>query len=62
MIVLAILGGLLALVMPRLNRDKNNVPKVIREIAVLGKEVRNQARVKGATHRLVMNIGEIESS
>ncbi len=62
MIVLAILGGLLALVMPRLNRDKNNVTKVIREIAVLGKEVRNQARVKGATHRLVMNIGPTEST
>ena len=62
MIVLAILAGLLALVVPRLQRDKNNVKKVVREIAVLGREIRNQARVKGSTHRLVININETEST
>jgi general secretion pathway protein H len=58
MVVLAILGGLLALGLPRLKFNQNNIKKVVRELAVLGKEIRNQSRLKNMTHRLVFRLGK----
>ena len=57
MLVLAIMSALLILGLPRLNRGNNNIKKVIRELAVLGKEVRNQARLKNQTFRIVFRSG-----
>ncbi len=57
MVVLAIMSALLLLGLPRLNRGNNNIKKVIRELAVLGKEVRNQARLKNQTFRIVFRQG-----
>lgn len=58
MVVLAIMSALLLLGLPRLNRGNNNIKKVARELAVLGKEVRNQARLKNQTFRLVFRQGK----
>lgn len=58
MVVLAILGGLLVLGLPRIGKNKNNIKKVTRELAVLGKEIRNQSRLKNMTHRLVFRMGK----
>jgi general secretion pathway protein H len=58
MVVLGIMAALLVVGLPRLNRNNNNIKKVIRELAVLGKEVRNQARLKNQTFRIVFRMGK----
>lgn len=54
LVVLGIMAALLGVGLPRLNRNSNNIKKVARELAVLGKEIRNQARLKNMTYRLVL--------
>lgn len=56
MIVLAILGGLLVLGLPRLKFNQNNLKKISRDLMVTVKEVRNQARVSANTQRLVFQL------
>lgn len=56
MIVLAILGGLVVLGLPRLKFNQNNLKKISRELGVTIKEVRNQARITANTHRLVFSL------
>jgi general secretion pathway protein H len=58
MVVLGILAAVLVLGLPRLNRGGNNIKSVTRELSVLGKEVRNQARLKNSTYRLVFRMGK----
>lgn len=58
MVVLGILGALIGLGLPRLNRNQNNIKKVMRELGVLGKEIRTQSRLKNMTHRLVFRLGK----
>lgn len=56
MVVLGILAALIAVGLPRLNRTSNSLKKTARELAVLGKEIRNQSRLKNMTHRLVFDM------
>jgi general secretion pathway protein H len=58
MVVLGIMSALLVVGLPRLNRNNNNIKKVVRELAVLGKEVRNQARLKNQTFRIAFRMGK----
>lgn len=56
MIVLAIIGAALSIGMPRLFRKDNNIKSVTRSFLVLGKEVRNRARLSNSTMRLVLDL------
>lgn len=56
MIVLAIVAALIATAAPRLLRRDKNVRSVVRHFIVLGKEVRNRARLSNATMRLVIEL------
>lgn len=58
MVVLGIIGFALALGIPRLGNNKNNLKKIMREMGVLGKEIRHQARLKNRTYRLVFDMPE----
>ncbi len=58
MIVLAIMGGLIAAGVSRFRRLDANVKTVARTFTVLAKEVRNQARMKNMTYRLVIQMDE----
>lgn len=62
LIVLAILAGIIAVGMPRLRLNNNNIKKVVRDLTVLTKEVRNQSRLKSMTHRLVFKLEGNEHS
>lgn len=62
LIVLAILAGIIAVGMPRLRLNNNNIKKVVRDLTVLTKEIRNQSRLKSMTHRLVFKLEGNEHS
>lgn len=57
-IVAGILAGMFALILPRISFKQNEVRKTSRDFIVLAKDIRNQARTSGRTHRLVMELGE----
>lgn len=56
MIVLAIVAALIATAAPRLLRRDKNVRSVVRHFIVMGKEVRNRARLSNSTMRLVIEL------
>lgn len=58
MIVLGILGAILAFGVPRMNFKNGNMKSVVRELSVLTRQVRNQARVKNRTYRIVFEMTE----
>lgn len=56
MIVIAIIAGLIAVGAPRLLKKDANIKTVARQITVLVKEIRNQAKLFNSTYRLVIRI------
>jgi general secretion pathway protein H len=58
LIVLGIIGAIVALGLSRIRKRDNDIRKVMREFYVLGKEVRNHARLKNSTFRLVIEMNE----
>lgn len=56
MVVLGIIAAVIALGVPRFNQNNNNLKKVVREMGVLGKEVRHRARLFNRTYRLVFEM------
>ena len=56
MIVLGILGAILAVGLPRFNARRTNVKTVSHDVALITREIRNQARIKGRTYRLVFHM------
>lgn len=62
MIVLAIMGAVVAIGVPRLFKSQDNIKAVARKFIVLGKIIRDKARVNNATYRLVMRIDPKDSS
>lgn len=56
MIVIAIIAGLIAVGAPRLLKKDSNSKAVIRQLVVLVKEIRNQAKLFNSTYRLVIRI------
>lgn len=55
MIVAAILGGLTMIALSTFRKKDNNIKKVARDFSVLVREVRNTARLKNMTHRIVFD-------
>ncbi|MBC7458491.1 MAG: prepilin-type N-terminal cleavage/methylation domain-containing protein [Bdellovibrionaceae bacterium] len=55
-IVILIIGGLLAIALPRMNFNKVDTKKVIRGLTVSAKEVRNRAKLYGTTYRLAFRL------
>lgn len=60
MIVLAIIGAALSIATPRLFQRKPNIKSATRTFLVLGKEVRNRARLSSSTMRLVLDLNPQE--
>jgi general secretion pathway protein H len=58
LIVLGIMGAIIALGLGRIRKKDNDIKKVAREFYILGKEVRNKARLKNSTFRLVFQLDE----
>jgi general secretion pathway protein H len=55
---MAILAGVIAIGVPRILRSDNNIKKVVREMAVMGKMTRNQARLKNTTYRWAIRLDD----
>lgn len=55
-IVILIIGGLLAIALPKMSFSKVDTKKVIRDITVSAKEVRNRAKLYGTTYRLAFRL------
>lgn len=58
MLVLAIIGAIVALGLGRIRKRDNDIKKAARDFYVLGKEIRNHARLKNSTYRLVIQLDE----
>lgn len=58
MVVLGIIGVIIAMGLSRVRKKDNDVKKVARQFYVLGKEIRNQARLKNSTYRLMIRLDE----
>ena len=55
MIVIGILGGLTVIALSTFRKKDSNIKKVARDFSVLAREVRNTARLKNMTHRIVFD-------
>lgn len=60
MVVLAIIGGLLVMITPRLQDKRSAIQGAVREIATLTREVHNHARLFNSTYRLVIEMNPEE--
>lgn len=56
LVVLVILAGMAVIGLPRLFKNNDNIRKVARNFTTLTKEVRNRARLKNVTARLVFDM------
>ncbi len=61
LIVLGLIAFISLLLLPRLTRPKTNFMTAVRDLTVLSKEVRNSARLKKSTYRLVFELGVNEN-
>ncbi|MGZ3721426.1 MAG: pilus assembly FimT family protein [Bdellovibrionales bacterium] len=57
MVVLAIVGGIIAIGMPYLSSRNTKVKGVLRELSVLSRELHTKAKLQGAVYRLVIDLG-----
>jgi prepilin-type N-terminal cleavage/methylation domain-containing protein len=57
MIVLAIIGGVIALSMPYINNRNTQTKGFLRRITVLSRELHTRAKLQGAVYRLVLDLG-----
>lgn len=58
LLVLAILGGIIGFGLPRMRSPQTNVRAVARQLSALAREVRNEARMKRMTYRIVFRMSE----
>lgn len=58
MVVLGILAAVLAVGLPRINLKNDNIKQVVRDLSLVIRETRNQARIKSRTYRIVFNLDE----
>lgn len=58
MIVIAIIAGVLAIGAPRMFNTKNQMRSAVRKMAVVTRDIRNVARLKNSTVRLVIRMSE----
>ena len=57
MIVLAIMGAMVALVIPRIGNRNNEIKAEVRKLSTLTRQIRNLAKLQNATYRLVLDLG-----
>ena len=55
-IVLAIIGAILAIALPRLMDKKQDTRKVFRDFVIAGKDIRNRAKLAGVSYRLAFRL------
>lgn len=60
MLVVAILAGLVAIGFPRLRPPGESIKSATRELTVLIREIRHEARLKDQTQRLVFNLDDTD--
>jgi len=60
--VIFILGGLIAVGLPKLNFNHDNIKTVTRQLSVMTREIRNYARMKQMTCRLVFRLSGNDSN
>lgn len=58
LVILFILGGLIAVGVPKMNFKHDNIKTVTRQMSVMTREIRNYARMKQMTCRLVIRLGD----
>ena len=56
MIVLAIIGGVIAISMPYITNRNSQTKATLRQFVVLSRELHTKAKLQGATYRLVINL------
>lgn len=57
-IVIAIIGAILAVVLPRLGDKKQDTRKIFREFTIAGKDLRSRAKMTGTTYRLAFQLDQ----
>ena len=57
MVVLAIVGGVVALSMPYLTNRNSQTKAVLRELSVFSRELHTRAKLQGVVYRLVIDMG-----
>ncbi len=60
MVMLAILGAMAAMIVPRMGSRNNKVKSVVRNLSVVGKQLQNNARLYNKTYRIVFELPEDE--
>lgn len=55
-VVLAIIGSIIAIAMPRLFDKKSDTRKVFRDFIVAGKDLKSRAKLNGSTYRLAFDL------
>lgn len=60
LVVMGVLAALVVLGAQRIRRSENNIKATARQFMVLGKEIRNQARLTNKAHRLVIELDPAE--
>ncbi|MCB9026859.1 MAG: hypothetical protein H6625_11110 [Bdellovibrionaceae bacterium] len=56
MIVLAIMGAMVALVIPKIGNRNNEIKSEVRKLSTLTRQVRNLAKLQNSTYRLVLDL------
>lgn len=58
MVVIAIIAGSIALVLPRISNPNNQIRATLRELMTLTRELHTRAKLQGKTYRLVFEVPE----
>jgi len=57
-VVLAIIGAIVAIVLPRLFDKHVDTRKIFRDFAIAGKDIKSHAKLDGSTYRLAFDLSE----
>ncbi|MCB0355572.1 MAG: prepilin-type N-terminal cleavage/methylation domain-containing protein, partial [Bdellovibrionales bacterium] len=57
MIVLAIMGAMVAMVIPRIGNRNNEIKSEVRKLSTLTRQIRSLAKLQNVTYRLVLDLG-----
>jgi general secretion pathway protein H len=61
-VVIMIIGGILAVAIPRFNFKQTNTKSVIRDLTIAVREIRNRAKLSSTSYRLVVQLSPKEGS
>lgn len=61
-VVLTIIGGVIAIAIPRLFDKRSDTRKVMRDFIIAGKELKGRAKLTGSTYRLAFDLTENQQS